>query len=249
VRWNGSRAMDMSRVAIVAALEREVHPLVKQWRVSAKESDGRRYRFFEKDDFVLVCGGIGAEAARRATEAVIATYAPVVLYSAGFAGALDPALKVGDVVHPRQVVHVGDGSRVNLEEGEGVLVSFGSVASPAQKASLRNSFGAQAVDMEAAAVARAAEARGVGFAVVKVISDEFDFTFPSMDRFIDSHGQFLVGHFAWFTALRPWLWPQVARLARNSSRASLALCDWLRNMIDAIPASSDVHTVGAINRR
>ena len=65
----------------------------------------------------------------------------------------------------------------SLDRGEGVLVSFGSVASPAQKAKLRESFGAQAVDMEAAAVARAAEARGVEFAVVKVISDEFDFSF------------------------------------------------------------------------
>ncbi len=121
----------MSRVAIVAALEREVRPLIKNWRVSEKEIDGRRFRFFENDDFVLVCGGIGAEAARRAAEAVIAIYAPGLVYSVGFAGALDPALKVGDVVQPRRVVNAGDGSSVNLDQGEGVLVSFGSIASPA----------------------------------------------------------------------------------------------------------------------
>jgi adenosylhomocysteine nucleosidase len=235
--------MDMYRVAFVAALEREVRPLIKDWRVTEKVFDGRRFRFFAKDDSVMVCGGIGAEAARRAAEAVIANYAPTVIYSAGIAGALDPALKVGDVVHPRRVVNAGDGSSVNLDKGEGVLVTFGSVASPEQKAKLRDSFGAQAVDMEAAAVARAAEARGIGFAVVKVISDEFDFSFPSMERFIDSDGQFLKGRFAWFTALRPWLWPQVARLARNSNCASLALCSWLRTMIDAISVSSDVRTV------
>jgi adenosylhomocysteine nucleosidase len=240
----------MSRVAIVAALEREVRPLIRDWRVSEKEVGGRRFRFFEKDDFVVVCGGIGAEAARRAAEAVIAIYAPSVIYSAGFAGALDAALKVGDVVQPRRVVNAGDGSSVSLDRGESVLVSFGSVASPAQKASLRDSFGAQAVDMEAAAVARAAEARGAEFAVVKVISDEFDFAFPSMERFVDSKGQFLQGRFAWFAAVRPWLWPQLARLARNSNRASLALCDWLRTMIGAISASSNVHTsVEAAHRR
>lgn len=239
----------MSRVAIVAALEREVRPLIKDWRVSAREIDGRRFRFFEKNDFVLVCGGIGAEAARRAAEAVIAVCAPTVVYSAGFAGALDPALKVGDLVQPRRVVDAGDGSSVSLDLGEGVLVSFGSIASPAQKAQLRDSFAGHAVDMEASAVARAAEGRGAGFAVVKVISDEFDFTFPSMERFIDSNGQFLVGRFAWFTALRPWLWPQVARMARNSNRASLALCDWLRKMTVAIPAISDVPIVGATERR
>ena len=237
----------MPRVAIVAALEREVRPLVKDWSVREEEVDGRRLRFFERDNGVLVCGGMGAEAARRAAEAVIAIYAPAVIYSAGFVGALEPTLRVGDVVQPRRVVNAGDGSSLTLDQGEGVLVSFGSVATPEQKAKLRVSFGAQVVDMEAAAVGRAAEARGTGFAVMKVISDEFDFSFPSMERFVDSSGQFLERRFAWFTALRPWLWPQVARLARNSNRASLALCDELRKMIRAISAASDVPSGGAVN--
>ncbi len=237
----------MSRVAIVAALEREVRSLVREWRVSEKELNGRRFRFFEKDDFVLVCGGIGAEAARRAAEAMIALYAPKVIYSAGFAGALDPGLKVGSIVRPRRVVNAGDGSSVNLNHGEGVLVSFGSIASPEQKASLQDSFGAQAVDMEAAAVARAAEVRGVEFAVVKVISDEFDFRFPSTESFVDSNGQFLEGRFAWFAALRPWLWPQVLRLAMNSNRASRALCDWL-GKVNPVTTGSGVGLAEEVKR-
>jgi len=240
----------MSRVAIVAALEREVRVRVKDWRVREKEHDGRNFRFFEKDDLVLVCGGIGAEAARRAAEAVIAIYAPKVVYSVGFAGALDPGLKVADIVQPRRVVNAGDGSSVDLGCGEGVLVSFGSVANLEQKARLRASFGAQAVDMEAAAVARAAEARGAEFAVVKVISDEFDFDFPSTERFVDSNGQFLEGRFAWFAAVRPWQWPRVARLARNSHRASHALCGWLRKMeVQSISDSVDAPSVDVVHRR
>lgn len=240
----------MSRVAIVAALEREVRPLVREWRVSEKDVNGKRFRFFEKDDFVLVCGGIGAEAARRAAEAVIAFYTPKVIYSAGFAGALDPGLKVGTIVRPRRVVNADDGSSTSVDRGEGVLVSFGSVASPEQKASLRNSFGAQAVDMEAAAVARAAEVRGVEFEVVKVISDEFDFRFPSTERFVDSNGQFLEGRFAWFAALRPWLWPRALRLAGNSNRAARALCDGLRKMnAESVPTASGLRSMEEVNRR
>ncbi len=239
----------MSRVAIVAALEREVRPLVKGWRVSQKEVDDRQFRFFEQGNFVVVCAGIGAEAARRAAEAVIASYAPAVIYSAGFAGALDPALKVGDVVQPRRVLNASDGSSVNFDQGEGVLVSFGSVASPAQKASLRDSYGAQAVDMEAAAVARSAEARGAAFVVVKVISDEFDFNFPAMERFVDSNGQFMEGRFAMFAALRPWLWARVARLLRNSNRASRVLCDRLRTTMAANSTSSGVPAEEPANRR
>jgi adenosylhomocysteine nucleosidase len=241
----------MFRVAIVAALEREVRPLVKQWRVNEKLHDGRRFRFFEKDECVVVCGGIGAEAARRAAEAVIAIYAPKVIYSAGFAGALDAGLKVGDIVRPGRVVNAGDGSSVILALGEGVLVSFASVASPAQKARLRDSFGAQAVDMEAAAIARAAEIRGVDFAVVKVIADEFDFDFPSMQRFVDGNGRFLEGRFAGFVALRPWLWLRVARLARNSGRAARALSDWLEKSIGQMAGAdgSQNQHLEAVNRR
>jgi adenosylhomocysteine nucleosidase len=247
----------MSRIAIVVALEREVRPLIKEWRACEKESGGRRFRFFEHGDFVLVCGGIGAEAARRAAEAVIAIYAPAVIYSAGFAGALDPGLKVGGIVQPRRVVNAGDGSSIDLvgvnPRGEGVLVSFGAVAMPEQKARLRNSFGALAVDMEAAAVARAAEARGVRFAVVKVISDEFDFKLPPTERFVDANGRFLEMRFAGFAAVRPWLWPQVARLVRNSSRAARALCDFLRTVnaesVLAGSVRSEDPTLQAADRR
>ena len=217
----------MPRLAIVAALEREVRPLVKGWRAIEKEHDGRSFRFFENGEVVLVCGGMGAVAARRASEAVIAIFDPKAVCSAGFAGALDPKLKVGDLVRPGTVVNAGDGSRTVVEGGEGVLVSFGSVASPAQKSKLRESFGAGTVDMEAAAVARSAEARGKEFTAVKAVSDEMDFEFPAMERFVNAEGKFLEGRFAGYAAIRPWLWPRVVRLARNSNRASTALCAYL----------------------
>jgi len=221
----------MYKVAIVAALEREVRPLVRGWRIGDKDYGGRQFRFFEKDHFVLVCGGIGGEAARRAAEAVIAQYSPEIIYSTGFAGALGPDLKVGDIFEPQRVVNAGDGSSATVDGGEGVLVSFGSVASPEQKRKLHDSYSAQAVDMEASAVARAAQLGDVGFAAIKVISDEFDFTFPSMDQFVDAEGRFREGRFALYTGLRPWLWPAVARLARNSNRASRALCARLAELM------------------
>jgi adenosylhomocysteine nucleosidase len=240
--------MDMSRIAIVAALEREVRPLVKRWRVSEKEHSGRQFRFFEEGEVALVCGGIGAEPARRAAEAVIAMYAPTVVYSVGFAGALELGLKAGDVIQPSQVINAGDGSRVNVSGGSGILVSFGSVATPEQKAKLRESFGAGLVDMEAAAVARAAQARSIEFAAVKAISDEFDFTFPPMERFVDSDGGFQQTRFAAFAALRPWLWPKVRRLAINSNLASLALCDWLRSSLNRMIACAPEQRLETVHR-
>ncbi len=220
------------RVAIVAALEREVRGLTKNWRITERQHEGRSFQFFGHGNAVLVCGGIGAQAARRAAEATISLYSPSVIYSVGFAGALEARLKVGDVVEPALVVNASDGSRTALPGGNGILVSFSSVASPEQKAKLRESFGAQLVDMEAAAVAQAAQARGVEFAAVKAISDEFDFALPAMERFVDLGGQFQQLRFALFAALRPWLWPKLLQLAGNSNRAASALCDRLRASLD-----------------
>ena len=218
------------KVAMVAALEREVRALARIWGRVEREHEGRRFTFFESGETVVVCGGIGAEAARRATEAAIALYQPEGVWSVGFAGGLDPGLKVGEIFSPSRVVDARDGSSVEMGSGFGVLVSAGGIASVEQKAKLAESYGAQAVDMEAAAVARGAQARGVRFMAVKAISDESTFVMPPMGRFVDD-GQFRSGRFAVFAGLRPWLWWQVMRLARNSAKASRALCAELERYI------------------
>jgi len=70
----------------------------------------------------------------------------------------------------------------------------------------------------------------VPFGAVKVISDESDFEFPALERFVDSEGRFQEARFALFAALRPWLWPRVIRQARDSRRATRVLCDALSNL-------------------
>ena len=221
-----------ARVAIVAALEREVRPLIKQWRRVEREHDGRKYKFFENDRAVLVCGGIGPEAARRATEAIIHLYAPVLVQSAGFAGALDPTLRVGTVLTPICVIDAKDGSRIEAGVGYWVLVSVDRPASVKQKAKLAEAYWAQAVDMEAAAVARAAQAHDITFVGLKAISDEADFEMPPIKRFIGADGQLRTAALTAYVAVRPWLWLRVFQLARNSSTAAAALCEWLEQYND-----------------
>jgi adenosylhomocysteine nucleosidase len=198
--------------------------LVKRWGVTEREHEGRRFRFFERGDTVLVCGGIGAEPARRATEAVIALYQPELVQSVGFAGALDLQLKVGQIFSPSRVIDARDGSSINMDAGSGVLVSAATIAGIEDKAKLAAAYGAHAVDMEAAAVARGAEARGVRFMAVKAISDASDFAMPALDRFVGRDGHFREMAFAASLAVRPWLLSKFFQLARNSTKASRALC-------------------------
>jgi adenosylhomocysteine nucleosidase len=222
----------MPRIAIIAAMEREVRPLIRGWKAGTMVYDGRRYSLFEKGDAVLVCGGIGAEAARRATEAVIREVSPTRVISAGFAGALDRSLPVGYVLEPRTVISVADGVRTELGSGEGILVSSATVASKEQKIKLSKAYGASAVDMEAGTVAQGAQARGVEFGALKAISDVADFDLPPMDRFVATDGSFNFFRFVCHVAPRPWLWSTTIALARNSSKASQALCRALASYLD-----------------
>lgn len=227
----------MPKIAIIAALEREIWPLIKTWPTSVARHEGREFTFYESNYAVVVCGGIGPEAARRAAEAIIARYSPEVLISAGIAGALVPELKVGETVFPEAVIDTLDGSRhetaikdapvAKTALGRTILASSPEIAGVKQKQQLAKSYGAQAVDMEAAAVAKAAMFHNLPFLAIKSISDELGFEMPAMAKFIRS-GQFQTGRFAFYVSLRPWLWLRVYRLARNTRVASDNLCAWLR---------------------
>ena len=217
------------KLAIVAALQREVSGLIQGSKRIERDCEGRKFTFFEREEMVIVCGGIGLEAARRAAEAVIALYHPKLVQSVGFAGALQPGLRVGTIMVPAVVLDARDGSRAEIAGGSGTLVTFMNVASPQQKSKLAQAYGAQAVDMEAAGVAAAAHAHGIAFCAVKVISDPMNFEMPDMTRFIDGQGRFRTISFATYAALRPWLRPRVATLARDSRKAVAALERHLRH--------------------
>ena len=64
-----------------------------------------------------------------------------------------------------------------------------------RSASLLTKYGADVVDMEAAAVAQVAKERALEFAAMKAISDDAEFAMPPLTRFIDENGKFATGAF------------------------------------------------------
>ncbi len=171
---------------------------------------------------------------------------PSALMSVGLAGALIRSLKVGSIFTPSVVVSAADGveyrcSAESTRVSGGVLVSAEEIAGTEAKQTLVQRFHALVVDMEAAGVAKIAQEANIDFRCVKAISDEADFAMPPMARFIDAGGNFQTGKFAIWAALRPWQWPRVAALGRNSSRATRALCQWLaKNLASGLQAGEVV---------
>jgi len=168
--------------------------------------------------------------------------------SVGFAGGLNRALKVADIFEPKKIVCAADDTEISNPTGTGTLVSAGAVAGPDQKAMLAEKHGAAAVDMEAYSVADVARIYGVPFRAIKVISDELDFPMPPLGRFIDEKGRFQSGSFIIYTAIRPWIWPAVWQLARNSRRASHGLCERLKQEIGTIKEHGAVSQMTEVSR-
>lgn len=223
----------MSNVAIVAAMEREIAPLVRGWQRGTLTSGQREFLCFERDGVVAAVSGIGCKNAELATRAVVAQYRPALLISVGLAGALIRSLKAGSVFTPNVVVDASDGTEYRCTADSnhvsgGVLVSAGEIAGAEAKQELVNRWHGLVVDMEAAAVARVAHQEQIAFRCVRAISDEADFAMPPMSRFLNATGEFQTGKFALWSAVRPWQWARVAALARNSKRATRALCNRLQ---------------------
>jgi adenosylhomocysteine nucleosidase len=229
----------VSGIVIIAAMEREVQPLVRGWRRSSISNGTWNFAAFEKEDQVVVISGIGRTKSEAAARAAIAEHRPWQLISAGLAGAVIRSLKAGSVVTPNVVVDAADGAEYRCVTetggvvGGGVLVSASQIAGVDDKQKLAERFHGLVVDMEAAGVARAAQETGIGFRCVKAISDEADFVMPPLARFVDAAGSFQRGRFAAWTMVRPWWWARVAALGRNTSKAVRALCDWLEKNLAA----------------
>jgi nucleoside phosphorylase len=217
-------SVNAKKIAIIAALESEVAPLVKGWPSKRLTAQNRTIQIFEGDGVIVVCGGMGSVSARIAAEAAYQhAKGDIWLYiSAGFAGALKPSLKVGDIVQPSEVISEADGQRISTAAGKSMLVSAGAVASKSVKKRFAEMYGAEAVavDMEAYAVGDVASIYKIPFIVIKVISDELDFDMPPLGRFVTSTGQFSTPGFIGYAAIRPWIWPVVIQLGRNASLAA-----------------------------
>ena len=221
------------KIAIVVALQREIAPLVRGWRSSEIAAGNRNIKVFERGQALVACGGIGGNPARSATDAVY-RYAKgniAEFVSAGFAGALAPELKVGDIFEPATIVGDADNNTIELQGGRGTLVSAGAIAGVEHKRIFAEKYGAQAIDMEAFSVADVARIYNVRCRVLKAISDEYDFAMPPMGRFVTDEGEFQTGRFVAYAAVRPWTWSTVIRLGSNSAKASASLCEALSGAI------------------
>src|SRR3954468_21502382 len=125
----------MPKIAIVAALERELSPLISSWHRTEVRAQNRTIRIFEKDEVVVAFGGIGGNSARIAADAAYshAQRDVSLMISAGLAGGLVPELKVGQVFVPELIIGDSDNNMIETVSGRGTLVTVGAISGAAHK--------------------------------------------------------------------------------------------------------------------
>lgn len=221
--------------AVLAAMQQPVRVPLRGFRAWRSTAGGRT--------IVLVQGGIGPAAAQAALSAIDSPYDLVL--SVGFAGALVVDVAAGDVVLPEAVVWeqgarleryaVPTGAwhtaRAALPPGIAARGLYGSllsspvvIASVTAKQDAASRSGAEAVEMEAAALIAVARNRKVGLLALRTILDGADVSLDGLPSNLDS---------SWRARARligsPGAWPRVMALARHIPRAT-------RNLTEATAA-------------
>src|SRR6185437_3742845 len=181
-------------------------------------------------------GGGTAEGAALAVQRLLAAGAGGVI-SFGLAGGLDPALRPGQVVVPAEVV-TEDG---RYDADPVLAVRFGGLtshrlwggeaiaASAAAKAALFARHGAQAIDLESGAVARAASARGVAFVAVRAICDPAERDLPPVALVaLGASGGIGIWRVGLSLLRRPGQLPGLLALARDAAAGRRGLVEACR---------------------
>jgi len=236
------------RVLVTFAVEAEFAPWRKLKGLRSHEAGG--FTVHEAKigranvDFVVT--GMGMENARRGTEAAIVPDHKACI-AAGFAGALKPTLRIGDVLVARAVQVLGESKTLECSrnlfmaayetqaiEAKMFLTTDHVIGTSEEKKQL--SPFAEAVDMESFATISVAKEKKVSCIAVRVISDRFDEDMPTqIDTTIDEFGRVKIPGLIKHVATHPLAIPTLIRLGRQSKIAAQALAQFLEALIKELP--------------
>jgi adenosylhomocysteine nucleosidase len=197
---------------------RDNRPLEWPGAAFSREATLRNSRWF------LIANGAGP----RLVERALARKPDVDrILSIGFCGALDPALRIGDIVVSGDVP---EGAGASFVRGD--VASIDRVAITARdKRELRAATGAAVVEMESSAVAQKAREWDMPFGCVRVVSDAAGEDLPlDFNRYRDADGRFERTRIALAALGRPFsVLPGLLRLDRHCRRAAERLGEFLAN--------------------
>ncbi len=190
-------------------------------------------------DISIRLTGIGRLNAGKSVREFLASHSPELVLTCGFAGGLNPELKLGEVVFG---LAEPQPSTFNLQLSTRLLAAGAKPAkffcadriatTVAEKKKLRVETGADAVEMESAAIHAICRARGVPCATVRVISDTANEDLPLDFNALARPDQSLdFGRLAWAIAKSPGKIGALLQLQKKTKFAAGQLATVLEKVI------------------
>jgi nucleoside phosphorylase len=173
--------------------------------------------------------GMGRDNARRALREALAVERPAVVLTCGLAGGLHPALARGAVLFSAAPDFPGSARLVAAGARPAVFHCADRIAATAaEKRRLREATGADAVEMESAAIAAVCRETGVPCATVRVISDAADEDLPlDFNRYLRPDFRLDWPRLLSAVALRPGRWRALRALQQQTRAAAERLAEVL----------------------
>ena len=192
-----------------------------------------RIAWVNGEPIVLVANGPGPKLAGWAAEIARKHQELRGLVSTGFCGALHPALEPCDIFVATEVLGVAHALGVPRSHSceTGKLLSIDRVVSTASEKADLHQTGADAVEMEAAAVAAKAAEWNLPFFCVRVVTDTAAESFPlDFNRMRDADGRFSRIKILTAALRQPGsVLPGLVKLNKRCKDASQALGDFIVN--------------------
>ena len=219
------------RIGIIAALAGELKPLVRGW---SRQADGAFLTQRGDMAAVAIAKGIGAARATQAV-AIAETYGRLdAMVSIGWAGGASCGIQPGTAYEVGETIDASSGERYSGSKAASPikLVTLDHVAGREEKRRVAETYGASLVDMEAAAVAGLARARGIPFYCWKAVTDIATEDLPDFNYFLDQEKQLRTRQVAAYALTRPRYVAPLLRMGKNSRSGADALGQTLRRWID-----------------
>lgn len=201
----------------------------------------------EAGAFKKLCGdrvpvfftGIGRDNAEKSVREFLASHAPELLLTCGFAGALVPELKIGDVIFaiPENAESgVYAGVRTNLENAGArpakIFCADRIATTVGDKKKLRDETGADAAEMESGAIQEVCGGRSVRCVTVRVISDTATEDLPlDFNKYLKPDKSVDMSKLMMAVARAPWKMGALMELQKNTKLAAQRLAEVLAKVV------------------
>ena len=234
-----------AHIGIVHATAMEVDPFLGRCDRLRKYSGGKfvfRGGLFGEIRVALAQSGMGPGLAKKATQALIDGHSPAWIISAGFSGALQLGMKIGDIVVASSIVdsqgtELAIDLKMPADPVKGLYVGRlltvdRIVRTVEEKKALAERCAALAVDMESLSVAQVCRQAKIRFLAIRVISDDLSADLPTeITSVVGSSGTVRLGAAVGAIFKRPGAVKDLWRLREQGIDAAERLAKFLEGVV------------------